>query len=66
VVEHSDGWEIGPAELRGGELETYDDHRIAMSLALVGLRLPGVVLRNPACVEKTFPDFFQRLEELRS
>lgn len=65
VQEHADGWEVEPAPLHGGMVETYDDHRIAMAFALAGLRVPGVGLRNPECVGKTFPDFFVRLEELR-
>ena len=58
--------EIDPAKskLKGTQLRTYDDHRMAMSLALVGLRIPGVSIENPACVSKTFPDFFQVLERL--
>jgi 3-phosphoshikimate 1-carboxyvinyltransferase len=36
-----------------------------MAFALAGLRVPGIVIRDPGCVEKTFPDFFDRLEELR-
>ena len=49
---------IEPGPLRGAEIETYDDHRIAMSFALAGLRVPGVVIRNPGCVSKTWPNFF--------
>jgi 3-phosphoshikimate 1-carboxyvinyltransferase len=49
---------------RGAEIETYDDHRVAMSFALAGLRIPGVVIRNPACVSKTWPDYFSVLERL--
>ncbi len=48
------------------EFETYDDHRMAMSLALVGLRRPGVRVRNPACVAKTYPGFWRDLERLRA
>jgi 3-phosphoshikimate 1-carboxyvinyltransferase len=44
--------------------ETYDDHRMAMSLALIGLRRPGVTIRNPACVGKTYPDFWKHLAAL--
>jgi 3-phosphoshikimate 1-carboxyvinyltransferase len=65
VEELADGWLIEPAALHGGEVDTYDDHRIAMGFSLIGLKVPGVVIRNPACVEKTFPDFFARLEQLR-
>ena len=46
------------------EIETYDDHRMAMSFALAGLRLPGVVIRDPGCVSKTWPGFFAFLESL--
>lgn len=49
-------------KLRGATLHTYDDHRMAMSLALAGLRLPGVRIRNPGCVAKTWPGFFEALE----
>jgi 3-phosphoshikimate 1-carboxyvinyltransferase len=49
---------------RAAEIETYDDHRVAMSFALAGLRIPGVVIRNPACVSKTWPEYFSVLERL--
>jgi 3-phosphoshikimate 1-carboxyvinyltransferase len=64
VQEHSDGLTITPAPLRGAEIETYGDHRMAMSLALVGLQVPGVVIRDPACTEKTYPRYFEDLERL--
>lgn len=44
--------------------DTYDDHRMAMALALVGLRRGGVLIREPACVRKTYPTFFQELARL--
>lgn len=47
--------------LHGAEIETYDDHRMAMCFAIFGLRVPGIQLKNPACVKKTFPNFFQKL-----
>lgn len=47
------------------EFETYDDHRMAMSLALIGLRRPGVMIKNPGCVAKTYPSFWADLESLR-
>jgi 3-phosphoshikimate 1-carboxyvinyltransferase len=65
VDEFADGLTITPRPLHGAELETYDDHRMAMSLALVGLRVPGVVVKDPGCVAKTYPDFFADLEALR-
>ena len=46
------------------EIKTYGDHRMAMAFALAGLRLPGVVIQDPACVTKTFPDYFQVLAAL--
>ena len=45
-------------------IETYDDHRMAMSFALAGLRRPGVVIHDPSCVSKTWPDFFAFLAGL--
>ncbi len=65
VDEFADGLTIAPAALHGAEIETYNDHRMAMSMALVGLRVPGVVINNPACVGKTYPAFFDDLEQLR-
>ncbi|MCS6802001.1 MAG: 3-phosphoshikimate 1-carboxyvinyltransferase [Chloroflexota bacterium] len=64
VEEHPDGWTIAPAQPRGGEVDTYDDHRMAMSFAVLSLRTPGVVIRDPRCVAKTFPDFFERFGRL--
>jgi 3-phosphoshikimate 1-carboxyvinyltransferase len=74
VTEHADGLTITPdrrhAEtgggtvvtgLHGATVQTYDDHRMAMSLALVGLQVPGVLVADPACVGKTFPDYWDRL-----
>jgi 3-phosphoshikimate 1-carboxyvinyltransferase len=65
VDEFADGLTITPKPLHGAEVETYNDHRMAMSLALIGLRVPGVVIKNPGCVAKTYPDFFRDLEALR-
>jgi 3-phosphoshikimate 1-carboxyvinyltransferase len=65
VEEFSDGLTITPGPLHGAEIETYNDHRMAMSLALVGLSVPGIVIRNPGCVDKTYPEFFTDLERLR-
>jgi 3-phosphoshikimate 1-carboxyvinyltransferase len=59
-----DSLTIEPGPLRGAEIDTYDDHRIAMSFALAGLQIPGVVIRDPGCVRKTWPDFFEALERL--
>jgi 3-phosphoshikimate 1-carboxyvinyltransferase len=66
VEELADGLTITPRPLHGAVVETYNDHRMAMSLALVGLRVPGVVIKNPGCVAKTYPQFFEDLEQLRN
>jgi 3-phosphoshikimate 1-carboxyvinyltransferase len=60
VDERPDGWLIHPATPTGAAVETYDDHRMAMSFSLVGLNVPGVRIRGPECVRKTFPSFFAR------
>ncbi len=65
VEERDDGLTITPGPLRGAAVDTYNDHRMAMSLALVGLKVPGVVIRNPGCVAKTYPGFWGDLEKLR-
>jgi 3-phosphoshikimate 1-carboxyvinyltransferase len=59
-----DGLLIQPGPLRGAEIEPYDDHRMAMAFALAGLRVPGVQIRDPGCVAKTWPDYFEVLERL--
>jgi 3-phosphoshikimate 1-carboxyvinyltransferase len=55
VEEIRDSLRIDPGPLRGAEIETYGDHRIAMCFGMLGLRAPGIRLRNPACGRKTFP-----------
>ncbi|SFQ13384.1 3-phosphoshikimate 1-carboxyvinyltransferase [Bradyrhizobium sp. Ghvi] len=64
VEEIGDALTIDPSPLCGAEIETYGDHRIAMCFGMLGLRVPGIRLRNPACVRKTFPNFFAKLAEL--
>jgi 3-phosphoshikimate 1-carboxyvinyltransferase len=61
VTEHGDTLEIAPSPLQGARIETYHDHRIAMCFAVLGLKIPGIQIVNPRCVNKTFPDFFQKL-----
>ncbi|MCX8107388.1 MAG: hypothetical protein N3G20_01140, partial [Verrucomicrobiae bacterium] len=61
VVERADTLEVIPAELHGAEIETYNDHRMAMCFSILGLKVPGIRIKNPACVKKTFPDFFLKL-----
>lgn len=64
IEETEDGLAIHPRSLSPASLETYDDHRMAMSLALAGLRIAGVRIKNPACTAKTYPNFFADLEGL--
>lgn len=64
IDEGEDYLEITPAKNLDAEIETYDDHRMAMSMALIGLARPGVTLLNPACVSKTYPLFFEDLKRL--
>ena len=56
MIIHGDGG----AHLKGDEIDTYDDHRMAMSLAVSGLRVPGVIIKGEGCVVKSFPDFWER------
>jgi 3-phosphoshikimate 1-carboxyvinyltransferase len=64
--EHDDGFTVHPGTPQPKEpVDTYGDHRMAMSFALIGLKVPGVVIKDPGCVAKTFPDFFSVLETLR-
>lgn len=64
VDESDDGLTITPATLHGCEIDTYDDHRMAMSLSLVGLRIPDVVIRDPDCTAKTYPGFWEDMRSL--
>jgi 3-phosphoshikimate 1-carboxyvinyltransferase len=61
VLEEGDALTVFQSRLHGAEIETYNDHRMAMCFAVLGLKVPGIRLRNPACVKKTFPNFFQKL-----
>jgi 3-phosphoshikimate 1-carboxyvinyltransferase len=64
AVEDEDGFTIHPGEPRPTVFRTYEDHRMAMSLALLGLRVPGIEIEDPGCVAKTYPGFFADLESL--
>jgi 3-phosphoshikimate 1-carboxyvinyltransferase len=61
VVEEGDTLTVYPSQLHGAEIETYNDHRMAMCFAILGLKVSGIKIKNPACVKKTFPNFFQKL-----
>lgn len=64
VKEFPDGLEIKPAKIKPGTIETYDDHRMAMSFAVTGLAAPGISIANPECTAKTYPHFFEELAVL--
>jgi len=59
--EHEDGLTIYPKPLRGCEIQTYRDHRMAMSFALVAMMVPGCLVLDPRCTEKTYPKYFEDL-----
>jgi 3-phosphoshikimate 1-carboxyvinyltransferase len=62
--EREDGLVITGGRPRGAEIETYDDHRIAMSFAMLGLAVPGMRIRGGGCVRKSFPGFWEEMEKL--
>jgi 3-phosphoshikimate 1-carboxyvinyltransferase len=66
VEERQDGMLIKPSKLQRTQVATYDDHRMAMSLAIAGIANQGVDIEDPDCTSKTFPTFFEVLAALRS
>jgi len=72
--EDKDGFTVWPLEATQVEnlrttkknivIETYNDHRIAMCFSVLGLKVPGIRIKNPACVSKTFPNFYDKLKQL--
>ncbi len=63
--ELSDGFVVNPGRPQPGVVRTYDDHRMAMSFAVMGLRVPGIAIADPMCVAKTFPRFWDVVDGLR-
>jgi 3-phosphoshikimate 1-carboxyvinyltransferase len=63
--EEPDGLVVHPGSPQPARIETYGDHRMAMSFALVGLRAPGIEIADPGCVAKTFPGYWEALDRLR-
>lgn len=61
AVEHDDGMTIHPSEVRPGRVATYEDHRMAMSFAVLGLVVDGIEIEDPGCTAKTYPGFFDDL-----
>jgi 3-phosphoshikimate 1-carboxyvinyltransferase len=64
TIAHEDGLTIHPGRPHGAVIQTYDDHRMAMSFALLGLRVPGIAIADPECVSKTFPGYFAEMDRL--
>ncbi len=64
VEEHPDGYTIHPGPITPASIKTYDDHRMAMSFSLIGLKVPGIVIEDPDCTAKTYPHFFDDLAKL--
>ena len=61
ITEEGDTLHVEPSpDLYGAKIDTYNDHRMAMCFAMLGLAVAGIRLRNPSCVKKTFPNFFQK------
>lgn len=66
VEEFEDGLRIHPCQdIKPEAIDTYNDHRMAMSFALIGTRIPGIKINDPDCVSKTFPNYFETLESMR-
>ena len=64
VTEGKDLLEIEGGKPHGAEIETYDDHRMAMSFAIAGLAVPGIKIKEERCVDKSFPEFWETLQKL--
>ncbi len=62
--EMTDGLRIFPGTPQPAEIRTYDDHRMAMSFSLLGLRVPGIRILDPGCTAKTYPRYFEDLAQL--
>lgn len=64
-IEHEDSFTVVPAKnYKAAEIETYDDHRMAMSFTLAGFRISGLIIKDPKCVTKTFPGFFNIIDKI--
>jgi len=63
-INNGDGMEIEPGTPQSAEIETYDDHRMAMAFSLLGLRASGIVIKNAECCRKTFETYFDVLEQM--
>jgi 3-phosphoshikimate 1-carboxyvinyltransferase len=66
AVEEPDGLLVRPGPIHGATIDSFDDHRVAMAFSILGLATEGIVISGAECVAKTFPDFFETLELLRT
>ncbi|WP_033346016.1 3-phosphoshikimate 1-carboxyvinyltransferase [Catenuloplanes japonicus] len=66
VEEFPDAMHITGGTPHGATIDTYDDHRIAMTFAIAGLRTEGVIIKDPGCVAKSFPTFWKTLDSLHA
>jgi 3-phosphoshikimate 1-carboxyvinyltransferase len=66
VERFDDGFTIYPQPLHGATIETYNDHRMAMSFAVAGLKVNGIAIKNPSCVSKSFPNFWDEFKKLEN
>ncbi|MEH2466442.1 3-phosphoshikimate 1-carboxyvinyltransferase [Nostoc sp.] len=64
VEEFADRLKIEPGPITPAAIETYHDHRMAMAFAVTGLKVPGIVIKDPGCTAKTFPDYFIRFFQM--
>ncbi len=64
VDEEHDALTVHPGPISPARIETYDDHRMAMSFAIIGLKVPGIEILDPDCTAKTYPGFFKNLKKL--
>jgi len=62
--EFDDGLKVFPGVPQPAEIHTYDDHRMAMSFSLLGLRAKGICILDPGCTSKTYPNYFDDLQQL--
>lgn len=60
----ADGIRIYPGEIKDAEVETYEDHRMAMAFTLVGLKTGKIIIKNPECCRKTFENYFELIDRL--
>lgn len=65
LVEHPDGLDIIPVPLKGAEVQSHQDHRIAMALAIAGLNAQGMThIVDAACIDKSYPEFVKVFQSL--